>query len=58
MVFLANPCDCGWSLDELDENTKECEKCHRRMERRSWGWIQVTPKDKIVYWNPEKKGLL
>jgi hypothetical protein len=33
-MFLGNPCPCGWALDDIDEETQECEKCGRRVERR------------------------
>ena len=46
--FLGDPCPCGWCYDQPDENTRECEKCGRRLMLQPGGyWIQVTPKEEI-----------
>lgn len=48
MAFLANPCTCGWSITEHEDGARSCEKCGRRWEKRSWGLVQVTPKEQIT----------
>lgn len=49
MAFMGNPCPCGWSLTDIDENTRKCEHCHRVQLRKEWGWdLAVTPETEIL----------
>lgn len=53
MTFLANPCPCGWSLDEKMNEfdqiiSKSCKFCKRNYVLKDWGWDQITPRLEIV----------
>jgi hypothetical protein len=39
VCFIGNPCPCGWALDEIDEDTKKCEKCGRTVKRYKGFWV-------------------
>jgi len=44
MAFLADPCPCGWSYDELEENlVKFCHRCGRRSTNKGGFWSTSRP---------------
>jgi len=47
MSFYGNPCPCGWSLDELSETKRKCERCGRVSVKRSWGWMTHRPSKNV-----------
>ena len=61
MTFLANPCSCGWSMDDIDEYTRKCERCGRTAVLKSGLWVISKPTEDVeqheyvpIKWNPRK----
>lgn len=48
MSFLGSPCPCGWVYQDIENNIRECERCHRKWIKQDWGWEQITTKNDII----------